>query len=82
MMNLDELGLRRGQILVLQHLLSIHSISADLRWALAELAVRSLAAMLAAGRRRLVSQARRLAQRVRLANRLTPADTMVAAGGG
>ncbi len=81
MPNLDELGLRRAQTMALEQLLAIQCISGDLRWALAELALRSIAAMLATGRKRLACWGRRLAQRVHLANQLTPADTMVAAGG-
>jgi hypothetical protein len=74
--------LRRAQTFALEHLVAIHCISGDLRWALAELAVRSIAAILAAARKRLAFWGRRLAQRIRLANQLAPADTMVAAGGG
>jgi hypothetical protein len=73
--------LKRAQTFALEHLVTIHCISGDLRWALAELAIRSIAATLAVGRKRLVYWGRRLAQRARLASHLTPADTMVAAGG-
>jgi hypothetical protein len=71
----------QAQAFTLEHLLVIHSTTCDLRWALAELAVRSIAALLALGYKRLVSSRRRLARRLHLASRLTPADTMVAAGG-
>jgi hypothetical protein len=72
----------RAQTFALEHLIAIHCISCDLRWALAELAVRSIAAMLVLGRKRLAFWGRRLARKVHLASQFTPADTMVAAGGG
>ena len=82
LIRLDEAGfnsrpetLRRAQTFTLEHLVTIHRISGDLRWALAVLAVRSIAAMLELGRKRLVFWCRRLAQRARLASHsplLTP----------
>jgi hypothetical protein len=82
LIRLDEAGfnsrpetLRRAQTFTLERLVTIHSTSCDLRWALAELAVRSIAAMLELGRKRLAFWCRRLAQRARLASHsplLTP----------
>jgi hypothetical protein len=74
-------ALLRAESFALEHLVTIHSVSSDLRWALVELAVRSTIALLAAAGKRLAFWGRRLAQKVRLANQLSPADTMVAAGG-
>jgi hypothetical protein len=62
----------RAQTFALEHLVAIHCISGDLRWALAELAVRSIAAMLAAARQRLACWGRRLARRIGLANQFAP----------
>ncbi|TAI60953.1 hypothetical protein [Bradyrhizobium sp. Leo170] len=72
---------RRAQTFALEQLVTIHTVSSDLRWALIELALRSIAALLTAGGRHLVFRSRRLVKRVRLATHFTPADTMVAAGG-
>ncbi|WP_454624474.1 hypothetical protein [Bradyrhizobium cenepequi] len=72
---------RRAQTFALEQLLTIHSVSSDLRWALIELVLRSIAAMLTAAGKHLVFRSRRLVKRARLAAHLTPADTMVAAGG-
>jgi hypothetical protein len=72
---------RRAQTFALEQLVTIHTVSSDLRWALIELALRSIAALLTAGGRHLVFRSRRLVKRVRLAAHFTPADTMVAAGG-
>jgi hypothetical protein len=72
--------LSRAQTFALEHLVAIHCTSNDLRWALAELIVRSIAALLAAGHKRLSSWSRRLARRLRSASAIAPADTMVAAG--
>ena len=82
LIRLDEAGfvsrpetLRRAQTFTLERLVTIHCISGDLRWALAELAVRSIAVVLELGRKRLVFWCRRLAQRARLASHsplLTP----------
>ena len=85
---LDEAGfnsrpetLRRAQTFTLEHLVIIHCTSCDLRWALAELAVRSIAAMLELGRKRLAFWCRRLPPKGPSGKPFTPADTMVAAGG-
>ncbi|MCA1451850.1 hypothetical protein I6F35_01305 [Bradyrhizobium sp. BRP22] len=72
---------RRAQTFALEQLVTIHSVSSDLRWALIELALRSIAALLTAAGKHLVFRSRRLVKRVRLATHFTPADTMVAAGG-
>ncbi|WP_051334717.1 hypothetical protein [Bradyrhizobium sp. Ai1a-2] len=72
---------RRAQTFALEQLVTIHTVSSDLRWALIELALRSIVALLTAGGRHLVFRSRRLVKRVRLATHFTPADTMVAAGG-
>jgi hypothetical protein len=73
--------LGRARSVALEQLFTIHSISCDLRWALIELAVRSIAAMLTVAGRRAASLGRHLAKRARLATYFTPAATMVAAGG-
>jgi hypothetical protein len=73
--------LRRAQTFALEQLVTIHTVSSDLRWALVELALRSIVAMLTAGGKHLVFRSRRLVKRARLATHFTPADTMVAAGG-
>jgi hypothetical protein len=77
-----SLPLLNAQYFALEHLVSIHSTTSDLRWALVERVLRSFTAMcvLAQG------QLARLACRIRhgkrcLARRLDAADTMVAAGG-
>jgi hypothetical protein len=72
---------RRAQAFALEQLVTIHTVSTDLRWALIELALHSIVVLLTAGGRRLVFRSRRLVKRARLAAHFTPADTMVAAGG-
>jgi hypothetical protein len=74
--------LLNARYFALEHLVSIHSTTSDLRWAMLELMLRSFTAMwvLAQG------QLARLACRIRhgkrcLERRLDAADTMVAAGG-
>jgi hypothetical protein len=86
LIRLDEAGfnsrlgtLRRAQTFTLEHLVTIHSTSCDLRWALAELAVRSIAAMLELGRKRLVPAS---CPKGPSGKPFSPADTTVAAGGG
>jgi len=68
------------------HLISVHCGSGDLRWAIAALALRSLAALEAFAQRQLVALARtvmgRAWQGARFAAEMTDADSMVAAGGG
>ena len=61
--------------------LLIHCTSGDLRWALAELAVRSIAAVLELGRSASVSGAV-VSPKGPVWQAMLPADTMVAAGGG
>jgi hypothetical protein len=72
---------RRAQTFALEQLVTIQTVSTDLRWALIELALRTIVALLTAGGKHLVFQSRRLVKRARLAAHFTPADTMVAAGG-
>ncbi len=68
------------------HLISVHCGSGDLRWAIAALALRSLAVLEAFAQRQLVALARtvmgRAWQGARFAAEMTDADSMVAAGGG
>ena len=82
---LDEFGSRRAQSFALEHLITIHSVSGDLRWALAVLAARSFAAMWVFGQARFTLlvryAARRTRQKVRFLTHVATADTMVAAGG-
>jgi hypothetical protein len=81
----DEFGRRRAQDFALEQLITIHTIGGDLRWALAVLAARSVAALWGFGQARLAllvrHAARRTRQRVRFLTHIAPADTMVAAGG-
>jgi len=69
-----------------EHLISIHCSSGDLRWAIAALALRWLVALEAFVERLLVSLARnvmgRALQGARFAAGISAADSMVAAGGG
>ena len=86
----SEFGFRRSrlplvnaQIFALEHLICIHSVTIDLRWAMLELALRSFTAMWALAQGQLVLLARRIVRRGRkcCAHGVTAADTMVAAGG-
>jgi len=63
MMILDQFGLRRAQSFALEHAITVHCISGDLRWALAELAARSVAAMWVSGQARLALLVRYAARR-------------------
>jgi hypothetical protein len=63
MMILDQFGFRRAQSFALEHAITIHSVSGDLRWALAELAARSVAAMWVSGQARLALLVRYAARR-------------------
>jgi hypothetical protein len=63
MMILDQFGLRRAQSFALEHVITIHCVSGDLRWALAELATRSVAAMWVRGQARLALLVRYAARR-------------------
>jgi hypothetical protein len=63
MMILDQFGLRRAQSFALEHAITVHCIFGDLRWALAELAARSVAAMWVSGQARLALLVRYAARR-------------------
>jgi hypothetical protein len=75
----------RAQAWAVEHLISVHCASGDVRWAIAALALRSLAALDAFAHKQLVCLAQtvmgRAWQGARFAADLTDADTMVAAGG-
>jgi len=75
----------RAQAWAVEHLISVHCASGDFRWAIAALALRSLAALEVFAQRQLVSLARnvmgRAWQGARFAAEMTDADSMVAAGG-
>ena len=75
----------RAQVWVVEHLISVHSVSGDFRWAIAALALRRLAAVEAFAQKQLVCLARtvmgRAWQGARFAADTTDADTMVATGG-
>ncbi len=79
----SRLPLVNAQIFALEHLICIHSVTTDLRWAMLELALRSFSAMWALAQGQLVLLARRIVRRGRkcCAHGVTAADTMVAAGG-
>lgn len=68
---------------VLAELVCIHTVTIDLRWALVELALRSITAAGAFAYARSVVMVRRIIRRGRGCGgpRFTAADTMVAAGG-
>ena len=76
----------RAQAWAAGHLISVHCSSGDLRWAIAALALRALAALEAFAEKELLFLARnvmgRALQGARFAADLTNADTIVAAGGG
>jgi hypothetical protein len=63
MMILDQFGFRRAQSFALEHAITVHCVSGDLRWALAELAARSVAAMWVYGQARLALLVRYAARR-------------------
>ncbi len=82
MMILNQFGFRGSReplsyarTFALEHLVAVDCVTADLRWALIELALRSFTALWASAQGRLVRRARGGK------HRLTTADTMVAAGG-
>jgi len=82
---LNEFGLRRSrepllsaQTFALEHLVSIHCATTDLRWAMAELGLRSITATWASAQGRFVRWAR--GGKPSHAHRVTAADTTVAAG--
>jgi hypothetical protein len=77
--------LSRAQTFVLEHLISLHCASGDVRWAIIALALRSFIATWVFAQEQFVllvrSIARRVRQRACLAAIITNADTTVAAGG-
>jgi hypothetical protein len=71
-----------AQCFALEHLVSIHSATSDLRWAMLELVLRSFTAMCVLAQGQLAVLACRIRHGKRcLARGLDAADTMVAAGG-
>ncbi|MGB8401797.1 MAG: hypothetical protein WCE35_23700 [Bradyrhizobium sp.] len=84
-MILDEFRFRCARTFVLEQLIVVHCGSADLRWALAALALRSFMAMLAVVQARLMSLIQDTARRRRkagFAGDIAHADTTVAAARG
>jgi len=79
----SRLPLMNARVFALEHLICIHSVTTDLRWAMVELALRSFTAMCALAQGQLALLARRIVRRGRkcCAHGVTAADTMVAAGG-
>jgi len=76
-------GFRFGcaRTFVLEQLIVVHSVSADLRWALAALALRSFTAMWGVAQARLMSliqDAARRGHKARFADDIAAADTTVA----
>ncbi len=75
----------RARTWAVEHLISVHCTSGDFRWAIAALALRSVAALEAFVQKQLVCLARnvmgRAWQGARFAGDTTDADSMVAAGG-
>ena len=73
----------RAHGLALEHLISFHCGSGDIRWSVAALVARSLTAAWVYGQTRLPPLLRNLARRGRacFAPAIDTADTMVAAGG-
>ena len=70
MMILDKFGRHRrrepllsAQTFALEHLITIHCVTTDLRWAMVELALRSFTAMLAFAQGQFVLLVRRIARR-------------------
>jgi hypothetical protein len=76
----------RAQAWAVEHLISVHCASGDLRWVMTALALRSFAALEAFAHKQLVSLARTVMARAwrgaRFAADIADADSMVAAGGG
>ena len=89
MMIFSEFGFRgrshsllNAQCFALEHLISIHSTTTDLRWAMVELLLRSFTAMCVLAQGQLALLACRIRHGKRcLAQGIETADTMVAAGG-
>ena len=85
----SEFGFRRSrqpllnaQYFALEHLVSIHATTSDLRWAMLELVLHSFTAMCVLAQGQLTLLACRIRHGKRsLERRLEAADTMVAAGG-
>jgi hypothetical protein len=74
--------LLNARCFALEHLVSIHSTTSDLRWAMVELVLRSFTAMCVLAQGQLALLACRIRHGKRcLARELEAADTMVAAGG-
>jgi hypothetical protein len=75
----------RVQAWAVEHLISVHGTPGDFRWAIAALALRSLAALEAFAQKQLISLARKVMcrawQGACFAADITDADSMVAAGG-
>jgi hypothetical protein len=75
----------RVQAWAVEHLISVHCASGEVRWVIATLALRSFAALEAFAQQQLLSLARtvmgRAWQGARFAADMTDADRMVAAGG-
>ena len=70
MMILNQFGLHgsrepllSAQTFALEHLITIHCVTTDLRWAMVELALRSFTAMLAFAQGQFVLLVRRMARR-------------------
>lgn len=86
MTNCDGLGLRRAGSFAFERLVVVSSGSADLRWALAALALESLGVLGANCRVLLMTlvqnAARRIARKGCFAHDAKPADTTLAAGRG
>jgi len=75
----DGSGLLRARSFAFEQFLVVYGGSHDLRWALAALALRSLAVFCASGRALLVTLARNVARRSGTVRDVAPADTTVAA---
>jgi hypothetical protein len=76
------LPLVNARYLALAHLISIHSTTTDLRWAMVELLLRSFTAMCVLAQGQLALLACRIRRGKRcLGQGIDAADTMVAAGG-
>ena len=81
-MTIFSAPLVNARCFALEHLVSIHSTTLDLRWAMLELVWRSFAAMCAGAKARLALPACRIRhEKGRIGQGLDAADTMVAAAG-
>jgi hypothetical protein len=72
-------GLLRGRSFAFEQFLIVYGGAHDLRWALAALALRSLAALYASGRALLVTAARNVVRQGSASHDVGPADSTVAA---